>query len=544
MPFLGSKIGEIPSKNKELNSVPPSDGTLFSRSKMLNSQVCGKQLIQAVDHHIIKCTKKSIFFDVERLKVFAVNKIDKEILTLSRMPVSVDALLSGFKEEDNVAVERRILKLLDDGFLFNSNADIKKAPSLEPTDYVTFMVNVAQRCNLTCNYCYVNRGHFDYPSPPIAQMSSNDAENLVAQIYRLFPGLRVYGYHFYGGEPLLNFDAIRIIVKQALIMAETTGTTADFHITTNGTLVTKEIAEFMEHYRFTVYYSFDSDQRTHDEVRRYKNGRGSFNNVERNLKKLRNRPGVHLILSSVVRDDNCLSTALDKLATSGARQCKAERVRLDDDNPSALVGDSLDNYVSDIQGLVAHYIDHLERTEKPLDYRLTSKILQLLVRKRRDFFCPAGERMFGIAANGELYPCSLHVGRTKSRLGNLLHGIDQNVLQQFRHRFSAAGKTECLCCWNRTLCGGGCSAMSDRFGHEKCDVLRAESEAAIKVFYHFAEHDPMQLVSLVSPKIARWMNGEINDAVELAPTEPAAELDRKDNNHAKYRNSLDTRSFA
>ncbi len=493
----------------------------------MNRQACGDQCIHAVDYHIIKRAKQSILFDVERLKVSAADEIDEEILALARTPASVATLLSEFREEDRDIVLRRISRLLDDGFLCNNNAaDIKKAPSVATSDYATFMINVAQRCNLTCSYCYVNLGHFDYSEPPVAQMSSSDAENLVEYIHRLFSGLRVYGYHFYGGEPLLNFDVIRIIVKQALIKAEAGGTTADFHITTNGTLVTREMADFMDRHRFTVYYSFDSDQKTHDEIRRYKDGSGSFFDVERNLNMLRDKVGIHLILSSVVRNHNCLATTMDKLSASGARQCKAERVRLDDDNPAALIGDDLDDYIGDIQGLVVHYIEHLERSEKPLDYRLTSKILQLLVRRRRNFFCPAGERMFGIASNGELYPCALHVGRTKSKLGNLLDGIDQNILMRFRHRFSAAGQPECRGCWNRTLCGGGCSAMVDRFGHENCDILCAESEAAIQVFYHFAAHDPMQLVALVSPKITRWMNGALNDPGELAPTEPAAQLGR------------------
>ena len=66
--------------------------------------------------------------------------------------------------------------------------------------------------------------------------------------------------------------------------------------------------------------------------------------------------------------------------------------------------------------------------------------------------------------------------------------------------------------------------MVDRFGHEKCDSLRAESEAAIIVHRHFAADDPIQLLSLVSPKVVQWANGTLNDVAALAPDEPAAEL--------------------
>ena len=48
--------------------------------------------------------------------------------------------------------------------------------------------------------------------------------------------------------------------------------------------------------------------------------------------------------------------------------------------------------------------------------------------------------------------------------------------------------------------------MIDRFGHEDCEALRAEAEAAIVVFDRFAEPEPMQLLTLVDPNIVAWMN--------------------------------------
>ena len=48
--------------------------------------------------------------------------------------------------------------------------------------------------------------------------------------------------------------------------------------------------------------------------------------------------------------------------------------------------------------------------------------------------------------------------------------------------------------------------MVDRFGQEDCEALRAEAEAAIVVYAHFAEHDPLQLLALVDPQIVSWMN--------------------------------------
>ncbi len=485
--------------------------------------------LRPVPYHRFTSRGRHYLLDIERVSAHDSEAADGALLAAAAegdrtLPDIVGAAAAAGAAGGRRRLARRAEELVAMGLLIPVGEAVERAPTAPDSDYATFMVNVSQRCNLTCPYCYVNKGHFDYSEVPIPRMPMERAETVVEHIHRNFPGLGIYGYHFYGGEPLLNFKAIQAIVESAERKARATGTETDYHITTNGTLLTPAIADFMDAHRFTVYYSIDSDAETHDELRKYLNGKGSFADVARNLQLLRDRPGVHLIGSSVVREANSLMDAIGKLAETGARQCKAERVRLKDDDPLALVGEAFADYLDDIRELADHYIDHIAAAKKPLDYRLTSKILQLLTHKRRDFFCPAGERMFGVSSNGELYPCALHVGRPQSVLGSVEKGPDPDKVKAFRQKFSADGQEVCRSCWNRTLCGGGCSAMVDRFGHEKCDSLRAESEAAIIVYRHFARTDPVRLLALVSPKIAQWADGALDDAESLAPTEPAAEL--------------------
>lgn len=488
--------------------------------------------LRAVPHHFFESRGRRYMLDIERVAARICSDEDGTILAAAMADgdagSSVADLIARVCDSDPLldpcAIAGRIDQLRDSGLLIAPGAVVERAPLAGATNYATFMVNVSQRCNLTCNYCYVNKGHFDYAEVPIPKMKVEMAASVVDRIHAHFPDLGIYGFHFYGGEPLLNFKAIQQIVERAELKAAETGTETDYHITTNGTLLTSEIADFMDRHRFTVYYSIDSDAEIHDELRKYLNGQGSFEDVSRNIELLKERPGVHLIGSSVVRESNSLSNAIERLADMGASQCKAERVRLTDDNPIALVDDAFAGYLEDVRELADHYIEHIETTRKPLDYRLTSKILQLMTGKRRDFFCPAGERMFGVASNGELYPCALHVGRPQSVLGSIENGPDRIKVEAFREKYSAQGQQVCRGCWNRTLCGGGCSAMVDRFGHEKCDSLRAESEAAIIVYSHFAETDPIQLLALVSPKTVAWANDRIGEPAELLPIEPAAEL--------------------
>lgn len=482
-------------------------------------------LFHSVEHHHFQSRGRWYLFDVNALTVLPSCTLDRELLALAEEEMTAEALAERAMADgaEPALARERVAKLVEGRFLLPRGETPEMAQLREPSKHITFMVNVSQRCNLTCPYCYVNKGLFDYEEKPIARMRADTAEQIVEKVFAGFPGFETYAYHFYGGEPLMNFDVIRRIVAMAEDTAVATGTQTDFYITTNGTLLSREVADFMDEHRFTVYFSIDGDQEHHDELRKYVSGRGSFEDVERNLQYLRTRPGVHLIGSSVIRKGFTLGKAIGLLEENGARQCKAERVRLRDDESLALTGGEHDEYLEDIEGLIDHYVDSLSAGRKPMDFRLSSKILQVLTRSRRNFFCPAGERMFGVSADGEVYPCALHVGRPQSKLGDIYNGIDREKQQAFRRRFSPEHQKECSTCWTRHLCGGGCSAMVDRFGHEDCASLRRESEAAIAIFQHFAEKDPVLLYGLVSPKVVRWIQGELEDPDELLPTEPAAE---------------------
>ena len=61
----------------------------------------------------------------------------------------------------------------------------------------------------------------------------------------------------FGGEPLLRFPLLRAAVHEARAMATARGKEISFSLTTNGTLVTREIAGFLKENGVSVCVSID-----------------------------------------------------------------------------------------------------------------------------------------------------------------------------------------------------------------------------------------------------------------------------------------------
>ena len=88
-------------------------------------------------------------------------------------------------------------------------------------------------------------------------------------------------YHFMGGEPLLEFELIKKCVSY--ILQRKGDKKILFTMTTNGTLMTEDVIEFLVKYEFNLMISLDGDKKSHDINRRFKTGKGSFDIILENL---------------------------------------------------------------------------------------------------------------------------------------------------------------------------------------------------------------------------------------------------------------------
>lgn len=133
-------------------------------------------------------------------------------------------------------------------------------------------LNVTQRCNLKCKYCFVCQ-----QPKEITYEVAQDAAKFLAR--NAFADGRMPSINFFGGEPMLRYkDIIKPLTEW---IRDVYGDNYALSLTTNGTLLNEEIMEFFDKNDVGMLFSIDGDKKTQDINRPYHSGKGSFDKLEK-----------------------------------------------------------------------------------------------------------------------------------------------------------------------------------------------------------------------------------------------------------------------
>lgn len=166
--------------------------------------------------------------------------------------------------------------------------------------FYTFLLKVASRCNLDCDYCYIYhladqswRQQPRFMSEEIAlQTAKRIAEHVVEH------QLSEVQVVFHGGEPLLAGSqrlGMFAGILQANIPCE-----VGFGVQTNGILLDEEMLDTLLRINCRVGISIDGDLRANNRHRLYHDGRSSYEDVLRSLKLIQSQPQWNALLAGLL----------------------------------------------------------------------------------------------------------------------------------------------------------------------------------------------------------------------------------------------------
>ena len=148
------------------------------------------------------------------------------------------------------------------------------------------MVVPTLRCNSNCIYCQVSKKN---PDAVGFDMSKKTAMNTVQMIFNSpSPVIKI---EFQGGEPFLNFNLVKYIVKEAEKINLIYKKNLSFVICTNLTLATPAILKFLKKHNISISTSIDGPCDLHNKNRPLQNNKSSFKRVIHKIKSTRDKLG-------------------------------------------------------------------------------------------------------------------------------------------------------------------------------------------------------------------------------------------------------------
>ncbi|GAA1151469.1 MULTISPECIES: FxsB family cyclophane-forming radical SAM/SPASM peptide maturase [Streptomyces violaceusniger group] len=166
----------------------------------------------------------------------------------------------------------------------------------------TFILKVANRCNIDCDYCYVFNSKDQSSRHLPARMSLEVARAAARRIgeHATANGLRDIHVVLHGGEPLLAGPQHMANLLSTVLEAIPPATNVRFELQTNGTLLTEAWLNLFERYGVTVGVSLDGPPAANDRHRLTHTGRSSTASALRGIELLRSRPHLFAGLLAVV----------------------------------------------------------------------------------------------------------------------------------------------------------------------------------------------------------------------------------------------------
>lgn len=459
-------------------------------------------------------------------RVFQIDVLTKEVVDLLRRRASEEDLIQKLKSRYDEEKVREVVEELKGAELIGTEYPNPRQMTQEvpqdkfKVDYL--MLILVGDCNLRCDYCFAEQGRFGNESSFMSWEVAKTAVDFLLGESKDKP----YMICFFGGEPLLNFPLLRKTVLYAKEQFSRRSQQIGFSVTTNGTILTEEISEFLNENRFGILVSLDGPQPIHDRWRKFKNGKGSHTTVVANAQRMIScwnaggRKSKLMGRSTVTAWEPDLKKIVPYLEELGFPLIAAEPVYVSPlgKGEYALEGESLRQYKQSFERLVKSYREDLV-AGKPCAFHFLMEGLKIIFEgQQKHYPCGAGRLFSAVAPNGDIFPCHRLIGEENYRIGSVFTGIDESLRIKFFPRLVLEKET-CRSCWARYFCGGGCPAEQILVSGDdarplrwRCDLFRHHLKWNIWLYNEVRNAQP-ELISQIMADASLEKRPELDRAL-------------------------------
>ncbi len=402
------------------------------------------------------------------------------------LPAELSGKLPQYEKEDLAETWAELYELAEEGVLYARDpyAEIAKHPRNDSV-VKAMCLHIAHDCNLRCRYCFAETGSYEGPRGLMSIEVGKQAIDYLIQSSGHRKNLEV---DFFGGEPLLNFDVVKEIVRYARSLEKETGKHFRFTITTNGILLDEDKKQFINAEMDNIVLSIDGRKEVNDKMRIRIDGSGSYDSIINkfiDIADSRNQDNYY-VRGTFTRENLDFKEDVLHLADLGFKQISVEPVVAEEEAPYMLREEDLPTLYQQYEELAAEYV---KRKKEGRGFQFFHFMVDLTggpcILKRLSG-CGAGHEYVAVAPNGDIYPCHQFVGDETKKLGNVsTPGLKEEVSRIFRNS-NVYTKPACKDCFAKFYCSGGCAANAVQYGGDinkplplSCALMKKRVECAI-----------------------------------------------------------------
>jgi uncharacterized protein len=287
---------------------------------------------------------------------------------------------------------------------------------------------------------------------------------------------------FFGGEPLIHLGLIEAVAERAGERAVAEGRSVSFHVTTNGTLLTPDVASRLAAIDAAVLVSVDGDRAGHDAHRRFHDGAGSYDVSASTV--ARYPAGFTAGARATVTEASPALVDLTRHLTG----LGFTTVHLSPVSGSPLSPAFATRLCAEFEALARVELENVRAGRTPVVGNFVEGVLAIEGGSPRRLPCGAGARYLSVSADGTLSLCHRFAGNGAFAVGDVVGGFYREAVAGILGGLSA-GAAECGGCWARWLCGGPCffdlaASPGDAVGERasRCRIRRRVLELSMWLY--------------------------------------------------------------
>jgi His-Xaa-Ser system radical SAM maturase HxsB len=381
------------------------------------------------------------------------------------------------------------------------------------------MVVITLRCNHRCNYCHASSQDADTQK---FDMNIETARQVVETIFMSpSPYIKI---EFQGGEPLLNFNAVKEIIRYAEKINKQKQKYLSFVLCTNLTLIDESILRFLKEHNVLISTSLDGSKDIHDANRILRKGGSSYDTFLEKLQITRRVLGkdkVSALMTVTKTNINQLRRVIDEYLNQDFRGVFLRSLnpygyakKVTGEQLNYPINEFIDAYIDAFE-----YIIHLnlqgQHFEEYFANILFTRILTPFSTGFMDLQSPAGAGILGTIYNfnGDVFPTDearmlAAMGDNHFCLGNVLNNSYQEMfngttLRNIIKQSCVEIIPDCHCCPYQPYCGAdpvrAYSVQKDKHyvGHIPTSEFCKKHKAIISYFMKLLEQNSEDVMNVI-----------------------------------------------